>query len=241
MSIKHLSSQFVLLDRRMSVLKKLPKAFREKSYKIFGQSPRIKTKNWFFKTKSPKTFFWTRKLRFSTLPEIIQPIWKKIEFCSKLCFLSEHSRRHRGSRCDNSTQCFCSKSKHGENLKTVSFSLVFPQNVPLEVMNANLTALPLSFEFAIKFYIMCGNVKKICFSPKGSAFQHCSTGHVKAAWPSCQTFFAQIQKQVTSLNVFKKLFSSKKFSRRAKVIFGRLAETTFVKSCIRLLLKVRNW
>ena len=84
-------------------------------------------------------------------------------------------------------------------------------------------------------------LKKICFSPKGSAFQHCSTGHVKAAWPSCQTFFAQIQKQVTSINVFKKFFSSKTFSGRAKVIFGRLAETTFVKSCIRLLLKVRNW
>ena len=31
---------------------------------------------------------------------------KKIEYSSKLCFLSEHSRRQRGSRCDNSTQCF---------------------------------------------------------------------------------------------------------------------------------------
>ena len=61
---------------------------------------------------------------------------------------------------------FCSVSKHGENLKTVSFSLVFPQNVPLEMMNANLTTLPLSFEIAIKFYIMCGNVKKNLFFPK---------------------------------------------------------------------------
>ena len=71
-----MSSQFVLLDRRMSVLKKLPKAFREKSYKIFVQNPRIKTKNWFFERKSPKMFFWTRMLRFSTLQEIIQPNWK---------------------------------------------------------------------------------------------------------------------------------------------------------------------
>ena len=65
---------------------------------------------------------------------------------------------------------FCSESKHGEKLKTVSFSVVFPQNVPLEMMNANLTTLPLSFEFAVKFYIMCGNVKKILFSPKRFSF-----------------------------------------------------------------------
>ena len=136
---------------------------------------------------------------------------------------------------------FCSVSKHGENLKTVLVSLVFPQNVPLEMMNANLTTLPLSFEFAIKFYIMCGNVKKIRFSPKGSTFQHCCTGHVKTAWPSCQTFFAQIQKQVISLNVFENLFSLKNFSGRAKVIFGRLVETTFAKRYTTLLLKVRNW
>ena len=41
---------------------------------------------------------------------------------------------------------FRSKSKHSENLKTVSFSLVFPENVPLEMLNANLTTLPTSFE-----------------------------------------------------------------------------------------------
>ena len=90
---------------------------------------------------------------------------KKIEFSSKLCFLSERSPRHRGSRCDNSTQCFCSKSKHGENLKTVSFSLLFPQNVPLEMMNANLTTLPISFEVAKEFHIMCGNDKKTLIFP----------------------------------------------------------------------------
>ena len=71
-----MSSHFVLLDRRMSVLQKLPKAFRKKSYKIFAQNPRIKTKNWFFERKSPKMFFWTRILRFSTLPENIQPNWE---------------------------------------------------------------------------------------------------------------------------------------------------------------------
>ena len=36
---------------------------------------------------------------------------------------------------------FCSESKHGENLRTVSLNLLFPQNVPLEMMNANLTTL----------------------------------------------------------------------------------------------------
>ena len=75
-----------------------------------------------FQRKSPEVFFWTRRLRFSSLPEIYQPNWKKIEYSSKLRFFSENSRRPRGSKCDNSTQCFCSKSKHGENLKTVSFS-----------------------------------------------------------------------------------------------------------------------
>ena len=72
----NLSSQFVLLDTWMSVLKELPKVFSEKSYKIFAQSPRIKTKNRFFIRKSPKMIFWTRRLRSSSLPEFIQPNWK---------------------------------------------------------------------------------------------------------------------------------------------------------------------
>ena len=33
-----------------------------------------------FKRKSPKMIFWTRRLRFSTLPEINQPNWKKRSF-----------------------------------------------------------------------------------------------------------------------------------------------------------------
>ena len=80
-----MSSQFVLLDRRMSVLKKLPEAFRVESYKIFAQSPRIK-KNWFFERKSPKMFFWTRILGFSTLPEIIQPNWKNYSIVQNYVF-----------------------------------------------------------------------------------------------------------------------------------------------------------
>ena len=76
---------------------------------------------------------------------------------------------------------FCSESKRGENLKTVSFSLVFPQNVPLKMMNDNLRTLPVWFEFAIKFNRMCGNdKKKNSFSPKSTNFHHCTTGHVKA-------------------------------------------------------------
>ena len=55
---------------------------------------------------------------------------------------------------------FCWRSKHGENLETVSFSLFFPQNVPLEMMKANLKTLPTSFEIEEKFHIMCGNDEK---------------------------------------------------------------------------------
>ena len=83
--------------------------------------------------------------------------------------------------------------------------------------------------------------KKLSFSPKSTTFHHSSTGHLKAVWPSCQMFFAQIQKQVTFVKVFEKLFSPKIFSGRVKVIFDRLAETTFAKSYIRLMLKVRIW
>ena len=61
---------------------------------------------------------------------------------------------------------FCSEPKLGENLKTVSFNLLFPQNVPLEMMNATLTMLPISCEVAIKFQIMCGNDKDFNFSHK---------------------------------------------------------------------------
>ena len=60
-----------------SVQNKLPKASRWKSYKFFAQNPRIKTKELFFKRESPKTFFGTRRLRLSTLPEVIQTNWKK--------------------------------------------------------------------------------------------------------------------------------------------------------------------
>ena len=224
----------------MSVVKKLPKAFREKSYKSFAQSPRTKTKTDFSKKKVVGIVLLDTWIVVLNSTGNHSAKLKKIEFGSKLYFLSERSPRHRGSRCDNSTQCFCSKSKHGENLKTFSFSLFFPQNVPLEMMNANLTTLPISFEVAKEFHIMCGNDKKLWFSRRGSTFKHCCTGHVKAVWPSCQKFFAQIQKQVTFVKVFEKLFSSKSSSGRVKVIYDRLAETTFAKIYIRLLLKVRN-
>ena len=103
-SIKKFFPQSNLLFTWNSVLKKLPKASRWKSYKIFAQNPRIKTKDWFFKRDSPKTFFWTRRLRISNLPEVTQPNWKK-EYSSFSCFLSEYSPRHRGSRFDKSAQC----------------------------------------------------------------------------------------------------------------------------------------
>ena len=111
---------------------------------------------------------------------------------------------------------FCSETKHGEKLQTVSFSLVFPQNVPLEMMNANLTTLPISFEVAIKFYIKCGNDKKICFSPKSSTFQHCSTGHLKAVYHPAKRFLPKFRNKSLLKRVFKKLFSSKNSSGRIK-------------------------
>ena len=91
---------------------------------------------------------------------------EKKEYSSISCFLSECSHRHRGSRCDNSTQCLLLRAKIGENQKTVSFNLLSPQNVPLEMMNATLTMLPISCEVAIKFQIMCGNDKYFNFSHK---------------------------------------------------------------------------
>ena len=236
-----MSSQFLLLDRRMSVLQKLPKAFRENSCKIFAQSPRTKTKNWFLERKSPKMFFWTRILRFSTLPEIIQPFWKNYSIVQNYVFFQNFPLDTEEAGVTTLPSVFCWESKHGENLETVSFSLFFPQNFPLEMMNANLTTLPISFEVAKEFHIMCGNDKKLWFSPRGSTFQHCSTGHVKVVWASCQTFFVQNQKQVTFVKVFKKLFSWKRFSGRVIVIFDRLVETIFAKRYITLLLKVRNW
>ena len=65
---------------------------------------------------------------------------------------------------------FCSESKHGENLKTVSFSLVFPQNVPLEMLKANMTTLPTSFEIEEKFHIICGKDEKNLIFPKRFKF-----------------------------------------------------------------------
>ena len=63
------------------------------------------------------------------------------------------------------TNVFCSEPKLGENLKTVSFNLLFPQNVPLEMIIADLTTLPISFEVAKEFHIMCGNDKKTLIFP----------------------------------------------------------------------------
>ena len=161
-----MSSQFLLLDRRMSFLQKLPKAFREKTCKIFAQSPRIKIKNWFLERKSPKMFFWTRILRFSTLPEIIQPNWKNYSIVQNYVFFQNFPLDTEEAGVTTLPSVFCWESKHGENLETVSFSLFFPQNFPLEVMNANLTSLPISFEVAKEFHIICRNDKKTLIFPK---------------------------------------------------------------------------
>ena len=121
----------------------------------------------------------------------------------------------------------CSESKHGENLKFVSFSLVFPRNVPLEMMNANLTTLPISFEVAKEFHIMCGNDKKLWFSPRGSNFQHCSTGHVKVVWPPCQTFFCPNSETSHFCKSFQKVVFFKKFLWPSKSLFWQVCRNHF--------------
>ena len=103
----------------------------------------------------------------------------------------------------------------------------FPRNVTLEMMNANLATLPISFEVAKEFHIMCGNNKKLWFFPRGSTFQHCSTGHVKAVWPSCQTFSAKIQKQVTFVKSFQKIILFKKFLWTSKSHFWQACRNRF--------------
>ena len=102
-------------------------------------------------------FLWTRTLRFSTLPEIIQPSWKKYSIVQNYVFFQNIPVDTEEAGVTTLPSVFCSESKNGENLKTVSFSLVFPQNVPLEILNANLTTLPTSFEIEEKFHILCGN------------------------------------------------------------------------------------
>ena len=119
---------------------------------------------------------------------------------------------------------FCSESKLGENLKTVSFNLLFPQNVPLELMNANLTILPISLEVAIKFHIMCGNDKDFNFSHKVQLLT-LFHWHVKAVWKLCHKVFAQILKEVTYMKTFKELFFPRSFSGRVKGTFDRLPGT----------------
>ena len=137
---------------------------------------------------------------------------------------------------------FCSESKHGENLNTVSFSLVFPHNVPLEMLNANLTTLPTSFEIEEKFYIMCGDDEKTLIFPKEFNFPtlfHWTRKGSLTILP--KVFCPKFRNKSLLWRFFKKLFPSKNSSGRVKVIFDRLAETTFAKSYIRLFLKVRIW
>ena len=100
-----------------------------------------------------------------------------MKIISKFSSPPKYSSQRLGSRCDNSALCFLLKSKHIENLKSFPFKLLCLQNAPLEMMNANWTIVPISFEVAIKFHIMCGNDKKVWFSPRSTTFYHCFTFH----------------------------------------------------------------
>ena len=68
---------------------KIAESISRKILQDFFPNPRIKRKNRFFKRKSPKIFFWIRRLRFSTAPDVIHPNWEKdhlkIRFSSKVC------------------------------------------------------------------------------------------------------------------------------------------------------------
>ena len=83
--------------------------------------------------------------------------------------------------------------------------------------------------------------KKLSFSPKSTTFHHCSTGHVKAVWASCQMFFAPIQKQVTFVKVFEKFVFFKKFLWTNKRHFWQACRNHFRQNSIGLSLKVRKW
>ena len=126
----------------------------------------MKTKDWIFKKESPKTFFWTRRLRFSTIPEVIQPKWKKKQSVVQFyVFFQNVPLDTEEAGVTTLPSVFCSESKLGENVTTVSFKQRFPQKVRLEMMKAKLTTLPISFEVAKMFHVMCGNDKKTLIFP----------------------------------------------------------------------------
>ena len=135
---------------------------------------------------------------------------------------------------------FCSESKHGDNLQTVSFSLVFPQNVPLELMNANLTTLPTSFETEEKFHILCGNDEKPLIFRKSFYFPTLFHWTRKGTLTILSNVFCPKSETSHFCKSFQKNCFLQKFLWTCKIIFDRLAETTFAKSYIRLLLKVQN-
>ena len=223
-----MSSQFVLLDTRRSVLQKLPKAFREKSYKIFAQSPRIK--KLVFQKKVSENDLLDTQIAVLNSTRNHSATLRKIEYCWKLCFLSEHSRRHRGSRCDNSTQCFVARSQNMAKIWILFHSIY----LFLKMFHWRwwmLSWKPWKFRLKLRncFTYCVEPTKKTLIFPKGSTIQYCSTGHKKTVWASCQTFLARIQKEVTFIKVFKELFSSKSFSGWVKGVFDRLTETTFAK------------
>ena len=222
-----MSSQFDLLDRRVSVLRKLPKAFREKFYKIFAQSPRIKTQNWFFERKSPKIFLWTRVMRFSTLPEIIQPNWKIYSIVQNYVFFQKIPVVTEEAGVTTIPTVFLLGVKSGWESKTVSFSLVFPQIVPLEMMNANLTTLPFSFEVAKEFHIMCGN-KTTLILPNRFNFSALFHWTGEGSLTILPNVFCPNSETSHYCKCFQKIvFFSKSFPGQVKVFFDRLAENKF--------------
>ena len=56
---------------------KIAESFSAKILQDFCSKFENQNKKLFFQRKSPKMFFWTRRLRLSTLPEIIQPNWNR--------------------------------------------------------------------------------------------------------------------------------------------------------------------
>ena len=149
-----------------------------------------------------------------------------MKIISKFGSPPKYSSQRLGSRCDNFAQCFLLKSKLIENLKSFSFKLLCPQNVPLEMMNANLTILPISFEVAIKFHIMCAKDKDFNFPHK---VQLLTLFHWtrKSGLKNVPQGFRSNFKRSHLYENFQRVFFPRSFSGRVKSTFDRLPGTCF--------------
>ena len=207
----------------------------------------LKIREWKQKTGFSKESRWKRSSgHINCSSELYQKSFNRIEkkkIISKFGSPANCSPRCLRSRCDNSAQCFllkvqtCWEPEKFFNQTTLS-SKCFTWE------GENLLDNPAIFVWICEkvSHIVWKRQKKFDFPQKVQLSVTVSrfTGHVKAYWPSCQMFFAQILKQVPSIKVFKEFFFPKSFSGRMKGTFDRLPETSFCQSNIKSSLKVRK-